>query len=83
LQEDGDGWHAYIDGKETPVFKTNFLLRGLQIPEGDHEIVFQYQKKAFNKRGYVSRAFSGIIVLVGLGFLANSFFNRRKRMQVE
>jgi hypothetical protein len=37
------GWKATIDGKTTPIYKTNFVLRGIEVPEGEHEITFAFE----------------------------------------
>ncbi len=76
-QKDGDGWVATIDGEQSPVFKTNFLLRGLNIPSGDHEIVFEYRKSAFQKRAMVSKLFSAVLLLLGIGFLWSIYKSSR------
>ncbi|MEI2707655.1 MAG: YfhO family protein [Chitinophagaceae bacterium] len=39
------GWNAYIDGKLTPYAKVNYVLRGMPIPSGEHEIVFKFEPK--------------------------------------
>lgn len=41
------GWHAYIDNVEAPIIRTNFVLRGLSIPAGNHDIRFTFHPKAY------------------------------------
>jgi hypothetical protein len=37
------GWHAFIDGKETPIYRANYLFRAVQVPGGTHEVSFTYR----------------------------------------
>lgn len=37
------GWEAEIDGESTDIHKTNFVLRGLEIPAGDHTITMSFE----------------------------------------
>ncbi|KKQ34133.1 MAG: hypothetical protein US51_C0052G0003 [Microgenomates group bacterium GW2011_GWA2_37_6] len=34
-------WEAFIDGKKVIIYKTDFALRGVFVPLGNHEIVFK------------------------------------------
>ena len=48
------GWQAYIDNKPVSHYKVNYLLRGLKIPEGNHEIVFKFYPEIVKSGVYIS-----------------------------
>jgi len=65
-----EDWKAYIDGKETEFIRVNYLLRGLKIPKGKHEIVFKFYPTAHHTGSVVSLASSILIVLMIIGLAA-------------
>jgi hypothetical protein len=40
------GWKAFVDGKQTPVYRANYDFRAIDIPAGDHIVVFRYWPKS-------------------------------------
>ncbi|MCB0429118.1 MAG: hypothetical protein H6585_11990 [Flavobacteriales bacterium] len=44
MQNDYPGWHAYIDGKETPRLTTCFSMQSVLVPQGQHTVEFRYEK---------------------------------------
>ena len=83
LQEDDDGWHAYLNGREIPIYRTNYLLRGVQLPEGNHELVFQYEHDSFSKRAMVSKVFSALLLLAGIGFLRERYLQEKRKNETK
>lgn len=61
------GWIATIDGKEAPIVRTNYVLRGLQVPAGDHKIVFEFKPDSFYASSRASIAASALIWLMLIG----------------
>lgn len=64
-----EDWKAYIDGKETEFIRVNYLLRGLKIPQGNHEIVFKFYPKAHYNGSTISLISSILIVLMIAGLI--------------
>lgn len=41
------GWKAYIDGKETPIYRADYSFRSVVVPKGVHKIIFSYYPESF------------------------------------
>tara|TARA_R110002012_G_scaffold109617_1_gene253529 strand:- start:24668 stop:27004 length:2337 start_codon:yes stop_codon:yes gene_type:complete len=64
------GWKAYIDGKETDILQVNYVLRGLEIPSGNHEIRFDFKPDAYFIGNKVMLGSSIVIFILLIGGLA-------------
>lgn len=66
------GWHAYIDGKETEIYKTNGIFKGIYISKGKHDILFKFVPKNFYIGVFISfTCFFTIIILAFYLFKKN------------
>ena len=61
------GWKAYVDDKETPIFQTNYVLRGIQVPAGKHSIQFRFEPASYSIGLKAAMGSSSIIWLLLLG----------------
>jgi uncharacterized membrane protein YfhO len=41
------GWHAQVDGVDTPIYRANISLRGIALPKGQHTVRFTYTPGSF------------------------------------
>ena len=70
-----NGWKAYIDGVAHPHYRVNYLLRGLLIPAGNHEIIFRFEPSVV-RQGTILMVV-GWLFLIGLIVL---FFKRSQKI---
>ena len=59
-----DGWKCYIDGKEVTYTRVNFILRGVEIPAGKHQIVWRFEPESYLK-GSTYSMISSLVLLLG------------------
>jgi hypothetical protein len=72
------GWKAYIDGKESNYFRTNYVLRGMVVPSGNHEIKFSFKPSSYIMGNKISLASSLLLILLLAGFLVSKILIKSK-----
>lgn len=73
------GWKCYVDGKESKYFRADWILRAMIVPEGDHEIKFEFKPSSYYTGNKVSLASSVILILLCAGFVVNEVRSRNKK----
>lgn len=73
-----DGWNAYIDGKLSPYFQANYVLRAMAIPSGKHTIEFKFEPPTYYLSKKISLAGSILIALFALSIALYEVWNNRK-----
>lgn len=61
------GWVAKVDGKERPILKTNYFLRGIPLEEGDNEIIMEFNPPTIRKGENITLAFNIVFLLIAFG----------------
>ena len=61
------GWTATVDGKEVPVGRVNYVLRALQLPAGEHTVVFRFDPQSVHTTETVAYASVALIYLTLIG----------------
>jgi hypothetical protein len=56
------GWKAEINGREVPVFRANYLLRGVAVDSGRHRVRFFYHPLSFHI-GFGLTVIAGAVIL--------------------
>ncbi len=72
-----EGWKAYIDGKETQIINTDFILRGIVVPPGEHKIVMVFRPDSIYKGRKIALVGSILVVLMFILALGLEFKKRK------
>ena len=63
-------WKAYVDGKEVPLLRADYLLRALPLPAGEHEIELRCVDEVIIASSKISFASSLAVALILLAMLS-------------
>lgn len=69
-------WVATIDGQEVDILRVDYILRALQVPEGQHDIVFEFKPKSFATTNIIMMVCSMLILL---GFIGTTALQLKKQ----
>ena len=72
------GWNAYVDGKLTPHFRVNYVLRAMIVPKGEHKIEFKFEPKAYSTGNTIELISSILFLLIIVGILYFEFKSTKK-----
>ena len=77
------GWKAFIDGTETPILRTDYVLRSVVVPGGSHEVVFSFDPPLYRIGWLVSNSAWGIAGLCIIAGILQTPSVRRKLLRKE
>ncbi len=64
LQSQYPGWKAFVDGKETEIFLSNYMTMSIVFPKGKHIVEFVYKNKPVIIGGIISYSVFIIVMIV-------------------
>ncbi len=70
------GWNAYVDGKLTPHFRADYVLRSMVLPAGKHTVEFKFEPTVYKTGERVALAGS---ILLFLAVAGGVFMEVRKK----
>jgi len=72
------GWKAFIDGKETKIYPTDYILRGIVVPAGKHKVEMKFAPESYKLSIRLSAIGLSISLLALLAGLYLWYKSRRK-----
>ena len=73
------GWNGYVDGKPADYFRCNYVLRGMKIPAGNHDIEWKFEPASYYTGEKVAFASSLLILILFFGAVGMEVMKMRKQ----
>lgn len=71
------GWTAYVDGKESPYFRADYVLRAMELPAGEHVVEWRFRAPGWSAVEAVTGICSALILLGAAAAIVYAF--RKKK----
>jgi hypothetical protein len=65
-----NGWNAYIDGVPVDHIRVNYVLRAMEVPKGEHSILFKFEPEVIRQGSTISLISYALFILIPLGWYA-------------
>jgi hypothetical protein len=74
------GWTAYLDGEPVPIHRVNYLLRGVHVPAGEHELVMRFEPSVDRIGTWIAAVatavdYGGILWIAGVPYIRRRFLD--------
>jgi uncharacterized membrane protein YfhO len=70
------GWKATLDGKPIDIFRSDYILRSLRLPAGEHQVVFEFRPASYYTGEKISLASSLTLILLSLGGIVYAVYRK-------
>jgi hypothetical protein len=74
-----EGWKAFVDGKETPIYRVNYMFRGVVVPAGDHSVTMKFEPTGYFVGKYLSLG-ANVFIILGLVISGYNEYRKRKKL---
>ncbi len=80
------GWKAYVDDKETKIYRADYAFRSIYLPKGDHKITFTYRPLSFQTGIIISMISMTLLLIIFLFYPIYTgspvFINLRNKIDI-
>lgn len=73
------GWKAYVNDREVEIHKTNYVLRGVAVPEGSATVRFEFNPRTHEISSIISWIFNILLAMTGVVAVAMEVRRRGNR----
>lgn len=75
-----NGWKMFVDEKEVPYIKADYLLRAVHVPAGDHHIRMVFEPAVIEKGKWISLLSFGLFI--ALSAFGIFWMNKKKKKEM-
>jgi hypothetical protein len=71
------GWQAFVNDEEVDIHKTNYVLRGVAVPEGNATVRFEFNPRTHEISSTISWIANIMLMFIGLGAVVMELKRRK------
>lgn len=73
------GWSAYVDGEEVPIYRVNYMLRGVPVPEGQHRVEMRFDPVVHTAGLWITGITTILVYGLAIGLIGRNAYRRRRK----